>query len=191
MTKHPSETELALLAGGDAPLLSLFRLRRHVRGCSSCQSTVAEFVTLRTGLGMDRVATDRTPDIDWDRLSAEMTANIHLGLEAGACVRIGRSERFWNPRLAVAFGSLAILLGAGIALRAPLSAPHAPHAPQVAGVSILESTGAGLALRSGESSLTLMNHHGSVAEQTVSTQGEIRATYVEGGAVTFNAVYLE
>jgi hypothetical protein len=188
MTKHPSETELALLAGEDAPLLSRFRLRRHVRDCAPCQDTVSGFVMLRSALAADRLVTDHIPEIDWERLSAEMTANIHLGLEAGDCVRTSRSERFWNPRLAVAFGSLAILLGAGIALRAP--AP-APRAPQVARASILESTGAGLALRSGESSLTLLNHHGSVADQTVSTQGEIRASYVEGGAVTFNAVYLE
>ena len=39
-----------------------------------------------------------------------MRANIHVGLEAGECVRQAAVRRSWNPKLAVAFASL--LLGA-------------------------------------------------------------------------------
>lgn len=184
MTKHPSEAELALLAGGDCSPVSRFFLSRHLRQCSACVDKVAEFAMLR-----EDVAAAPLAGIDWDRLSAEMTANIHLGLEAGECVRSMQADRIWSPRLAVAFASLAILLGAGFLLRVPQTVP-AP-APQISGISVLESSGSGLEVRSGASSLTLMNHHGTVADQTVSAQGEIRASYVEGGAVTFNAVYLE
>ena len=57
---------------------------------------------------------------------------------------------------------------------------------------VLESTGSGLELRAGASSLTILNHHGAIADQTVSAQGEIRATlYRWPGAVTINNVYLE
>jgi hypothetical protein len=34
----------------------------------------------------------------------------------------------------------------------------------------------------------LLNHHGAVADQTVSAQGEIRARYIDAGAVTINNV---
>ena len=39
--------------------------------------------------------------------------------------------------------------------------------------------------------MTLLNRNGSVADQTVSAQGEIGARYVHGGSVTINNVYLE
>jgi len=185
MTSHPSETELALLAGGDCPPVSRFLLNRHVRQCSACSETVAEFASLRSD-----IAAEEIPDLNWDRLAAEMTANIHLGLEAGECVRLASPRRHWNPKLAVAFASLTILLGAGYLLRAPHAAP-AISAQKSEPLPVLQSTGSGLELRNGGNSLTLMNHHGTAAAQTVSTQGEIRASYVEGGAVTFNAVYLE
>ena len=173
-TKHPSESELALLAGGDVSFFSRFRLQRHVRHCDCCQDTLGEFALLRQGM-----AGEDFPDLDWDRLSAEMTANIHLGLEAGECVRVVAVERKWDPRLAAAFASLLLLLGAGLAMR-----------PQQTN-RVLEATRVGVAVRNGQSSLTLMNHQGAAAAQTVSAQGEIRSAYVEGGSVTFNAVYLE
>ncbi len=186
--KHPSEAELALLAGGDCNMMSRFFLNRHVRQCAECTQTVAEYVALREDLAEAQLA-----GLNWDALSEEMTANIHLGLEAGECVRRTAPDRIWNPRLAVALASLLFLLGAGVALRAPQpSSPLAQrNAAQEAAEPVLESTGSGLELRTGGNSLTLMNHHGTVAGQTVSTQGEIRASYVEAGAVTFNAVYLE
>ena len=56
---------------------------------------------------------------------------------------------------------------------------------------MLESSGTGLELRSGTSSITLLNGGGSVADQTVSAEGEIRARSVKNGAVIINDVYLE
>ncbi|MES1260166.1 MAG: hypothetical protein ABUS49_00415 [Acidobacteriota bacterium] len=182
MTRHLSETELALLAGGDCNAVSRFFLDRHLRQCSSCLDRVTEFAILR-----EDIAAAPLENVDWEQLSAEMTANIHLGLEAGQCVRRTARESVWNPKLAVAFASLAILLGAGFLMRAP----HAAAPSQTAGSSILEATGSGVQLRTGASSLTLMNHHGAVTDQTVSAQGEIRASYIDSGAVTFNVVYLE
>jgi hypothetical protein len=183
MTRHLYENELALLAGGDCNAVSRFFLDRHLRQCPLCLDKVAEFALLR-----ENIAAAPLESVDWEQLSAEMTANIHLGLEAGQCVRRASRESIWNPKLAVAFASLAILLGAGFLLRVP---HPAVSARQTAGISILESTGSGLQLRTGASSLTLMNHHGAVTDQTVSAQGEIRASYVDSGAVTFNVVYLE
>jgi hypothetical protein len=62
---------------------------------------------------------------------------------------------------------------------------------QTAPASVLESTESGLEFRKGDSSLTLLNHVGSVADQTVSAQGVIGARYVDAGGVTTNHVYLQ
>ena len=83
----------------------------------------------------------------------------------------------WNPRLSVALASLIFLAGADLLLKHPRAVPVALE--QVSG-PVLESTRSGLQLRTGPSSLTLLNHHGAVADQTVSAQGEISARYTTG-----------
>ena len=194
MKHHPSEAELALLAGNDCGRVSQFFLNRHVRRCEVCIDTVADFVLLRQEMLRQEISLHDTVEtaLDWDRLAAEMRANIHLGLEAGECVRqtvpASAANPFWNPRMAAAFASLVLLVGAGFALRAP-QAPLAKA--QTANVPTLESTKSGLELRAGANSFALLNHHGGVARQTVSAQGDIRASYIEAGAVTIHNVYLE
>jgi hypothetical protein len=187
MNTHPSEVELALLAGGECGIVSRFFLNRHVRECEPCLDTVAEFVMLRHNVA------EQEHDLDWDRLNAEMRANIHLGLEAGECVRQLPQVKAWNPRMAVAFASLMLLVGAGFLMRVP-DAPN-PRVQQATGqtspASVLELTESGLELRNGDSSLTLLNRRGSVADQTVSAQGVIGARYVDAGGVTTNHVYLQ
>jgi hypothetical protein len=183
MKAHPSETDLALFAGGDCSRFSRFFLARHVRQCRECMDTVSRFELLRL-----EVRDPEPPALDWDRMAAEMRANIHLGLEAGECVRSVRAPGVWNPRLAVAFASLMLLACAGFFLKGPTEVPVVKAAAPV-----LESTGSGLEVRTGTASMTLLNRHGAVADQTVNAQGEIRARYVDGdtGAVTINNVYLE
>src|ERR1035438_3606526 len=48
--KHPEEELLALSAGGDLPLWSAWRVRRHVRSCAACRETVQAYANLRVGL---------------------------------------------------------------------------------------------------------------------------------------------
>ena len=66
-----------------------------------------------------------------------------------------------------------------------------PTASGAEALPSLESTTAGVELRSGSKSFTLLNHEGAVASQTVSAQGAVRSRYVDAGAVTINNVYLE
>jgi hypothetical protein len=180
---HPVESDLALFAGGESsPLMRLF-LNRHVRRCSECMKQVNRFELLRLEL-----RELEPPALDWNRLSAEMRANIHVGLEAGECVRQAAVRRNWNPKLAIAFASLLLLVGANFLLRT--SPPNAQLQPKET-AAVLESTGSGLELRHGGSSLTLLNRDGVVAGRTVSAQGEIGARYINAGAVTINNVYLE
>jgi hypothetical protein len=183
MKTHPSETDLALLAGGESRSLSRFFLNRHVRECRECTATVARYEMLRA-----EISQMAPPDLNWQALAEEMRANIHLGLEAGACVRAGRSQPSWNPRLAVALASLMLLIGANFLLKGPRPATAAQ---EKSATPVVRTTGAGVEFRSGSSSLTLLNHHGAAADRTVSAQGEIRARYIDGGAVTITNVSLE
>jgi hypothetical protein len=179
LKSHPSETDLALLAGGEGGRISRFLLRRHVRSCTECTEQVARFQDLR-----GEVAGIAPPDVDWDTLAAEMRANIRLGLEAGECVRPRRAPVHWNPRLGVAFASLGFLICAGLIMRSPAVLPRQAENRS----PVLESMGNGSELREGASSFALMNHQGTVSDQTVSAEGEIGARYVEGGAVTITNV---
>jgi hypothetical protein len=183
MKAHPSEIDLALFAGGESSGLSRFFLNRHVRQCSECLEQVTRFELLRLEL-----RELEPPPLDWNRLSAEMRANIHVGLEAGECVREAVARRNWNPKLAIAFASVLLLAGANFLLRSP---PQYQESQSKDTAAVLESTGSGVEFRRGESSLTLLNHDGVAAGQTVSAQGEIAARYVDAGAVTINNVYLE
>jgi hypothetical protein len=182
---HPSENDLALLAGGDSGRVQRFLHERHVRACADCQEKVAAFEDLRS-----EFAGLEPPSLDWNRLSAEMRANIRVGVEAGQCVRSARLSRRWNPRLTMAFASLLLLVG----LSFLLTDSHQRRVPAAqAAAPVLQSTGFGIELRTGANSLTLRNLHGVAADQSVSAVGEIRARYIdtESGAVTINNVYLQ
>jgi hypothetical protein len=187
--KHPPEIDLALLAGGEVGRMRRFSLVRHVRDCAECENKVAQLQALRA-----EIADFDLPDLNWNVLATEMRANIHLGLEAGECVRAARAARSWNPRLTLAFASLLLIVGASFLLRD--SGPHPLAFPSQAAPSsspVLQSTGAGIELRTGSTSMMLLNRPGAVANQTVSAGGEIRVRYVdsETGAVTINNVSLE
>src|ERR1700694_2046354 len=80
--KHPSEASLALFAGGDLGRLRRGNIERHMAACSECRHDISEFSALRTDAGV----LAELPELSWDRLAAEMKANIRLGLEAGECV---------------------------------------------------------------------------------------------------------
>jgi hypothetical protein len=184
MNSHPKDADLALLAGGDCGRVTRFLVAKHVRGCRECTAKVAHFEMLRAD-----VSRMPAPELDWSRLAAEMKANIRLGIEAGECVRGVERPRRWNPRLAVAFASLTFLIAAGLMMKSSVGLPQ--QAKEQAANPVLESTGEGLELRNGTSSITLLNRTGSIADQSVNAEGEIRARYVQSGAVTINDVYLQ
>jgi hypothetical protein len=179
---HPAENDLALLAGGEAAWFRRILLERHVGTCHGCRKKVAEYRDLREAM------TDfEPPDMNWTALAVEMRANIGVGLEAGACVGGVRGPMRWNPRFAVAFACLLVLMGSNFFLRM-----HRTQVVEAAG-PVARSTTSGIELRKGSHSLIFLNHEGSPADQTVSAQGEIRARYVDGetGSVTITDVYLE
>src|ERR1019366_954019 len=97
------------------------------------------------------------PDLSWNRMAAEIKANIRLGLEAGECVgaaemplRRPASMSAW--RASAAFASIVLLVGGCLVLERP--SPGVVHA---AGTSV-ESTEKGIQVRTGdEHMLGLMN----------------------------------
>ena len=84
MANHPSEARLALFATGDLALAPQLGVRWHLARCARCQELAAAYRNDHQALQM--IAGEMPLRIDWDRLSAEMTGNIRVGLAAGECV---------------------------------------------------------------------------------------------------------
>jgi len=152
--KHPNEATLALQAGGDLGTLARWRVKRHLARCGRCREEVAAFQALRELL--PEMAAPR--EIHWNRLAAEMKANIRLGLAAGECVGAepvtGRdTPLFAGARAAAAFASVLVLLIGGIVLERP-----APKG-ELAGIEGVEfqTTANGIQVREGVGMLRLLN----------------------------------
>ena len=182
---HPAEFDLALFAGGEAGRVHRYFMGRHLRNCEDCQEKVAAFRSVR-----DELAETELPDLNWNFLAQEMRANIRVGLEAGACVRKPARAAIWAPRFAVAFASMLVVVGA--AFFVTQSAPRSANAPD-ATAPVLQATGSGIELRKGTESFALMDRQDARTDQTVSAQGAIERSYVNGetGSVTITNVYLQ
>jgi hypothetical protein len=184
---HPDQGTLALFAGGDLGLLGRAAAARHIRSCERCQAEVARFEALRNDVEELR----ELPGVAWNVMAAEMSANIRLGLAAGAIVDGNRSARrsLWHPRSLVATGCVAGLLLACLWLQFPAPPLTASGSQGV----VLESTQDGISVRYGDQTMTLINGRGSEVMYTTGAQGVMRARYVDSdtGQVTINNVYVE
>ena len=190
--KHPDQATLALQAGGDLGWISRWRVARHLSQCDRCRDEVDAFTALREispELG-------EIPEVPWNRLAAEMKANIRLGLAAGECVRAGDpplrdTPLFTGARALVAMASIAALLVTGIILEHP-----APTVAADDGMTV-QAIANGIQVRKGEQALRLMNPDPLDPQQRVTystdAQGSMRARSVdpETGNVTINTVYAE
>jgi hypothetical protein len=186
--KHPSQATLALHAGGDLGLLAGWRTGRHLAKCEDCRDEAARFQGLRAIL--PELA--ETPGISWNRLAAEMKANIRLGLAAGECVRTGpaplrETPLFTRAGAVVAFASVVVLLVTGLVLEHP-----GPGTPRYDGV-VVQTTANGIQVREGGQALRLLHSGAQNVQYSVGAQGSMRARYVdpETGYVTINNVYAD
>jgi anti-sigma factor RsiW len=112
---HIRETDLALHAGGDLPRAEALVAKVHLMGCPYCRARLERFEAVRVQMAEE--ATALPAGLDWDRLSAEMAANIHLGLTAGELVRRTprragepREQAVWNWRLGAVCASLSVVV---------------------------------------------------------------------------------
>jgi hypothetical protein len=116
--KHPQEKDLALYSGGDLGWFDSWRIRRHVSGCDRCGRRAGGYESDREALA----ACDEMPVGDWNRLAAEMKANIRLGIEAGECV--AQPDRAAATPLSavhtlLAYASVLLLVAAGAWMQRP------------------------------------------------------------------------
>jgi hypothetical protein len=191
--KHLGQETLALLAGGDLGAVSRWAARRHLRACEACGARFEEFAAAR------RIARelDELPGIAWNRLAAEMKANIRLGLAAGECVALAPEARpvrgffpVFSLRGLAACASIAALVVAGIWIERP--SPGPVQTAQQSGM-LLEATADGIELSTGGQRLILMHPGGGEVTFSAGAQGSMRARYVdaEGGSVRINNVYVD
>jgi hypothetical protein len=187
---HPSQSVLALYAGKDLGWLRRLRMERHLARCADCRNEVEAFASVRDEL----TGLSELPAVSWNRLAAEMKANIRLGLAAGECVRgeqpVAPLDWLSGARATVACASVAALLVAGLFLQRP-----APPAPRAAGAdtAILRATSNGIELNQGGQSLSLMHVRAGDVTYSAGAQGSMRARYVDAdtGNVTINNVYVQ
>jgi len=186
--EHPSREILALHAGGDLGWMARWKTARHVAGCQRCAGEVAAFGALREILPELK----QIPEVQWNRLAADMRGNIRLGLAAGECVRpSGRSEGdsplFSAARATLALASVMALMVTGLVLEGP--------APRVAKANepMVQATVNGIQSRSGDQAFGLMHSGASSVSYTVGAQGTLGARYTdpETGQVTMTKVYVE
>ena len=192
---HPNDMDLALYAGGDLGFFARRKLAGHLRECEECRKRQQSFVDARGQLR--EVAAELPEGLNWDRLTAEMTANIHLGLAAGEIVAYTNRPRQlsgWRPVMVFA-SALMVVVVAWYANRPTPSQLVAQkksmviEAPQV----LVETTDMGIELKDHGRVLTLLNPKGRDVAYSVSMQGSVRARYVdsESGQVTINNVYVQ
>jgi hypothetical protein len=193
--KHPNQATLALHAGGDLGFFARWRTERHLVRCDVCRDELDAFAATR------EIIPDlaEIPEIPWNRLAAEMRANIRLGLEAGECVRAGQpplreTPFFTGARMAVAMASIVALLVTGIALERP--APVATTSALADDGLVVQVNGNGIQVKRGGQALRLLNPDLDPNQRVMyspGAQGSMRARYVDPdtGNVTINNVYAE
>lgn len=190
---HPNQSVLALYAGQDLGWFTRRRTERHLARCRECRDEVQAFASARDNL----VALNELPAISWNRLAAEMKANIRLGLAAGECVRGDRTggpvTLFGMPsgaRTLTACASVMALVAAGLILQRPT--PSAP--PAISGESaVLRATANGIELNQGGQTLSLLHVRSSYVTYSAGAQGSMRAGFVDSdtGNVTINNLYVQ
>ncbi len=191
---HPSEADLALYAGSDLGWLQQFRVNRHVRECSECQQAAGEFSQIRS-------MRNSLPEVNWNRMTLEMKANIRLGLAAGECVGFGPVQRasVSGQRLVFAGGLLTVLFAVGVWVGGPalrtdfmqrISSGSLQH---TASGTVLEGSGSGIQVRGTRQTLRILNPTAMNVVYSVGAQGELRARSLdpETGNVAITHVYGE
>jgi anti-sigma factor RsiW len=209
MTRHIRDTDLALYASGDLGLWQRAMVHLHVRQCDRCRLAVEEF---RTDGRVLRDAVQGMPEgLDWARLSAEMSANIRLGVQAGECVaprgrRVRKSiPAVWRPiAISSAVMAMLALLAGGwwlnmprqdtvVLTRAMRSIWHGRTAISDERGAVIEASADGIELRKDGGALGVSQDAAQLMTVSVSTQGSASAHYVDQdtGQVTVTSVYAQ
>ena len=208
--EHASQTDLALYSAGDLAPWRRPWIGLHVGRCTECRQQIEAY---QAGRARARALGDELPlRLQWDRLSAEMTANIRVGLEAGECVA-PRAPRHAVPtgwRAAGAIVGFCALLVVAWWLNTPTSQTvslgramkaiaHGREwqARQMLGLdegsSLVQASADGVELRQNGSALTVSQKGVRPVSVSLNTQGSARARYIDTdtGQVTITSVYAQ
>ena len=187
---HPNSATLALHAGGDLGWFRGWRTARHVARCGECRDEAAAYREMRELLP----ELNQIPELPWNRMAAEMRANIRLGLAAGECVREIEAPAhefplFAGARLALALAGVLTLVVTGLVLERPT--PSLVTVP----VPVVQATGDGIERRAGDQGFALIHAGVEVKDvtYTVGAQGSMGARFVDPttNLVTMTRVYVE
>ncbi len=190
---HPDLRQLALLAGGELPWWLHYRCAWHTRTCESCRQELEALQHTRTFVA--DVTPSLPPFVDWDRLSADMRANIQVALEAGEAIRPREPAGLrldWRPAFALAALTLVILTGWYLNINRK-NLYRLPAASVEAGDARIESGSDGLVLTRGGGRLTVMQPKAQAVSYSVDSTGSVSARTIdtETGQVTISNVYLD
>ncbi len=208
---HPTAARLALYAGKDLGWWGQWSVQRHVANCSGCQADVDALQNSNAQLC--NLAPDLPADVNWTRLSQEMTGNIRVGLAAGECIAdFEKSVRPSRPRIAwlsgTVLGCAAIVVVASLWLNLPTrqmdhlisavgqvrwgrigSSFRTPATNQDA--VVLEANPLAIEVKMNGHGLALMHPSSAGATVSVNMQDSAGVRYVDAdsGQVTLNKVY--
>ncbi|MBI2688978.1 MAG: hypothetical protein HYX27_21970 [Acidobacteria bacterium] len=196
--KHLSIDKLALYSGSELPWWTRLAIQRHVSSCTQCQHEVAQF---RETAEAVRMETEEMPaGVQWERLAAEMRANVRLGLEASDAISAYGPVTESGPgqgmswRVAALATGFVVLLSIGYWLNAAKKSEQLA-AMRAADPVVAEASENGVGMSDGNKGMVLQGPRASnrAAIVTVSTRGSAGAQYVdeETGQVTVNHVYVE
>ncbi|MDP8988809.1 MAG: hypothetical protein M3N41_01850 [Acidobacteriota bacterium] len=206
---HPIHSDMALYATGDLPLWRRLLLRLHVSGCDGCRGWVEAFAADRESLRA--LAAEMPTGVNWDRLAAEMSANVRVGLEAGECVapRVRQPALAAGWRVAAACAGVIALLVSAWWLNMPQAETSAlghvvqkiaQARPWRGGIRALEDAGptvqvsaAGIQLQQNGGTLGMSQGQERPVSVSLSVQGSARARYIDAdtGQVTITGVYAQ
>jgi hypothetical protein len=206
---HISDTDLALYASGDQSATRALMIRWHIGKCERCRTHLEAFRADRTKVR--EISSEMPQNIHWDRLAAEMTANIRVGLAAGECVAPrGRKSSFgWRPAAAMA-GLAAVLVTAwwlnmprsttqalGRAMTAVVHGHGSVAMPGIGPMDdrgmVVEASSSGIELRENGSMLGVTQGAARPLEVSLSAQGSASARYIDTdtGQITITSVYAQ
>lgn len=185
--KHPAETDLALYSSGDLGPFARWRLSTHLTRCTSCSRHVTTYQ--RTAEALKITALELPDSLNWNRLAAEMKANIRLGLDAGEVVALHEPRhRTLGWRTAIAFAALSAVIVSGWWFHMPKL-----HLQTPASGIVVAQKGIGLELKEGNGALILLHPQTGDVTFSADAVGVVQARFVdaESGQVTINNVYAE
>lgn len=197
--EHPFGTSLALYANGDLGWRERLTIGLHVFGCRHCRHVIEQSRAIRSGVESHQGVLPF--QVDWDVLSREMKANIHLGLDAGAIVGNAALEREQESepaverdepaawRAAIVLASVLMVLVSGWYLNRiqPVQPPGASNPLS------LRVRGDGLEVTERGGAMTLLTPVAATVRTDAEWGGGLRARYVdsETGQVTVSQVYTD